>query len=120
MTVGNYYAADTLESGGKLWPGWTLVSANSAYYLRLETSGNLVLYTAAGAVVAATGTSGTPAFLHMEAAGNAVLAFNPSNPQVVWQTFTGGHPNFGAGLRVLGNGRVAIINRHGTQVWAYP
>lgn len=120
LTVGGFYAADTLQSGAKLWPGWTLVSANSAYYLRLETNGNVVLYTAAGAVVASTGTFGTPAYLEMEKNGRLALRFNPSDPQVVWYTSTGGHPNFGAGFRVLGTGSAAIINRHGSTVWAHP
>ena len=120
IVVGNYYAADTLETGGRLWPGWTLVSSGSTHYLRLETNGNLVLYTAAGVPVAASGTIGIPAYLEMEQGGNLVLRHNPSNPQVVWQTFTGSQPNINSGVRVLNTGKIAIIHPSGSVMWMYP
>jgi len=120
LNVGSYYAPDTLSSGST-WPaGWALVSANSAYYATLTASGNFTLFTAAGVPVASTGTSGAPSHLTMHTNGNFTVSLFPSNPQVAWQTGTGGVPNVGAGLRVLNNGKVAVIRRDGTTAWQYP
>ncbi|MEZ5292448.1 MAG: Ig-like domain-containing protein [Vicinamibacterales bacterium] len=118
ITVGTFYTPDTLEPGGKLWPGWSYAAANGAYYLQFQMDGNLVLYTAAGQPLAATGTLGPPAFVEMGLDGNLVVRLFPDNPQVAWQTFTQG--NFGSGMRVLGSGKVAIVRQDGSIVWQAP
>ncbi len=120
LIVGSYYATDTLSSGQNLPAGWSLVSSNSAYYATLTSSGSFNLYTAGGVLLGSTGTSGPPAFMTMQNNGNLTLSLFPSNPQVAWQTFTGSVNNFGAGLRVLSSGKIAVIRPDGVVLMQYP
>lgn len=121
ITVGNFFALDTLEPGAMLWPGWAIVSSNSQYYLKFQTDGNLVLYTAAHQPIVWTGTfSATPDKVLMEPSGNATLRLwsSPTNSYVAWQTGTAG--NAMSVLMVLNSGKVAVVRADGTYAWVYP
>jgi hypothetical protein len=61
-----------LEAGGVLYPGQTLSDCNGLYHLTLQYDGNLVESTWSGALVWATYTN-SAAFLVMQQSGNLVL-----------------------------------------------
>lgn len=118
MTVGNYFATDTLSSGQHLFPGYVLVAPNWGYYLRLNSDGTLVLYNASHAPIASTGTFGSPLFAYMETDGNFTLRHSPYN--VVFQTGTAAQANSHAGVRVLSSGQLAVVRLNGQIAWTYP
>ncbi len=118
ITVGGYYATNTLQTASQLFPGYVLVSANQGYYAQLGSDGRFNLYTSASALIASTWTYGLPLHLRMDEDGNAVLRHQPFN--AVWQTYTGSWNNREAALRVLDSGKVAIVRQNGTVIWQYP
>ena len=118
ITVGNYFATDTLQTKGQLPQGYVLVSPNQGYYLQLQADGRLNFYSVATGLIASTGTYGAPLHLRMDEDGNLVLRHQPFN--AVWQTLTGSWNNREAALRVLDTGKLALIKPNGATVWQFP
>jgi hypothetical protein len=118
VSVGGYFATDTLQTGEHLFPGYVLVAPNQAYYAQLGSDGRFNLYTATSALVASTWTYGPPLYVRMNEDGNAVVRHQPFVD--VFQTGTGSQTNAESGLRVLNSGSLAIVRRNGTIVGQYP
>jgi hypothetical protein len=79
-------ASDIVPGGTTLTAGTTISSQNGAAVLQMQTDGNLVLYTAAGAVWASA-TQGAGNRAVMQTDGNLVV-YN-SNGQPLWDSHTG-------------------------------
>lgn len=118
IVVGNYFATDTLQNGQHLFPGYVIVSSNQQYFTRLNTDGTFVLYNAAMAPIASTGTYGPPLYVRMNEDGNLVVRHQPFN--TVYQTNTAGYAAGEASMRVTDSGKVAIVSPSGNVVWQFP
>ena len=105
----------SVPSGGRLYEGQSAWSPSGAYFLTLQGDGNLVLYTAGGTPLWATGTVGTsPGRLEMQSDGNLVLYDSGGTP--VWATMTNYNP--GAYLNVQDDSNVVIYGAAGAPLWA--
>jgi hypothetical protein len=107
------WAADlALNQNTILLAGQILSSPNGAYYLTLQSDGNLVEYTATGTAVWSSGTSGQAVTeIVMQGDGNLVVR---DGAAAVWSTGTYGYS--GAYLSVGDDGTIAI-NWGGTTLW---
>jgi hypothetical protein len=106
---------DTLRSGGRLFPGESLVSGNRRYRLLYQDDGNLVLIDDVDRVALwASATLGTsPGRVLLREEGNLVLYDGGDVGQ--WSTGTVGHAN--ARLVVQDDGNLVIYNGSGQSVW---
>jgi hypothetical protein len=108
-------AREELGSGGTLWQGDSLWSANRQYRLAMQRDGNLVLYFHRRALWNA-GTAGHPgAHAIMQGDGNFVV-YAPRHGPALWDSHTNGHP--GATLAVQTDGNVVVYASDGQALWA--
>jgi hypothetical protein len=103
----------------ELRPGEQISSVGGGYALNIE-NGNLVLHTTPpGATLWDSGTAGRQVgFCRMEGYGNLVL-YSPDGKQIVWQSHTDGNAA-GSRLVVRQNGKVAIYQPNGVEIWSRP
>lgn len=107
------YVNTTLSSGGLLYPGQKIETADRGFKLILQTDGNLVLYSPTRALWA-TGTDGKQvAFLAMQGDGNLVLYDSSYRP--LWSSRTAGY----GPLRLVtqGDGNLVLYNRFNIPYW---
>jgi hypothetical protein len=103
-----------------LTPGQGVWSANGAYCLTLQTDGNLVLYTAGGQALWATGTNGQKVQAALMQTDGNLVVYAPNKPDgslhPLWASNTYG--NSGARLAVQNDGNLVIYTAQGTPIWA--
>lgn len=88
----NAFSQYVLQEGQQLASGQALYSGDNAYYVIMQTDGNLVIYRAGGGSTWASNTSGSGATRAvMQTDGNLVL-YNTRN-QPVWSSNTSGNPH---------------------------
>jgi hypothetical protein len=105
-----------MTGGHTMDDGQTLYSCDGAYWLAMQDDGNLVLYTAAGALVWYTATMNHDPLVaeaSMQDDGNFVLY--TAADAAVWSTGTS--PNPGAYLDVGNDGYVRIYAASGKVLW---
>jgi peptidoglycan/xylan/chitin deacetylase (PgdA/CDA1 family) len=103
-----------LASGEQLRSGWYLTSPGTACHLLMRRDGDLVLYSASGQTVWASGTRRHPgAYAEMETSGEVVIY--TSSGARLWATHTGG--NAGARLFVSSDASVFIETGTGKMPW---
>jgi hypothetical protein len=113
--LGYRYDTDNFD---ELRPGQQIWSANAQYYLTYESGGHLVLYSESpNAKCWESGTDRqTPGFCRMEGYGTLVI-YGQGGRQV-WASNSGGSE--GSRLLVRNDGRVAIYQPDGRQLWIVP
>jgi hypothetical protein len=119
--LGYRYDSDNdLQPFDELSPGQKIWSADAQFYLTYE-SGNLVLYRyTPHAKVWESGTAGRPVGVcRMEGYGNLAIYGPDRKPPPIWQSNTD-HNAAGSRLVVGVNGRVAIYQPDGRQLWSRP
>jgi len=106
--------ATNLGPSGELGPGASLRSPGGQFRLYMQLDGNLVMYTASGRPLWASGTDGHPgAFALMQTDGNFVVYSARDWP--LWATATDGHP--GSWLSVQADANVVVYDSKGT-LWS--
>ncbi|WP_432408293.1 hypothetical protein [Wukongibacter sp. M2B1] len=99
------HGENVLRPGEYLTPGQFLKSHNGQFILRMQTDGNLVLYSQGTIPIWSTGTSGSKVEkLIMQTDGNLVMYGDHAN--AIWHTRTQGNP--GAYLKASSDGTVQI------------
>lgn len=106
-------APDTLNSGERLLPGQSLLSANGGYRLVYQGDGNLVLYDSQGSAAWWTGATGGAGQAVMQSDGNFVVYDSAGVAQ--WVSGTSGNAN--ARLVLLNNGDIVIYRSDGQALW---
>lgn len=107
------YVNTTLSSGGLLYPGQRIETADRRFKLILQGDGNLVLYSPTKALWA-TGTDGRQvSFLAMQGDGNLVLYDKNFSP--LWSSRTADRGS----LRLImqSDGNLVLYNRFNTPFW---
>lgn len=105
---------DRLNANDKLKPGDKLESSNGLYQLIYQTDGNLVLYTANGRALWASGTNGRPAgYAAMQTDGNFAI-YGPDGG-FQWNT---GTTTFGSYIVLQADGNLVVYTPAGTAIWA--
>lgn len=100
-----------VEAENPLLPEQPVYSPNGVHELKLQSDGNLVLYSN-GSPVWASGTFGTPVDAKVQTDGNFVVYH--SGGQAVWDT---GTYSPGAFLAVRDNGVVVLYDTLGNVLW---
>jgi hypothetical protein len=111
------YVDTTLgSSGGSLYVGQQLQTADRRYRLTLQSDGNLVLYSSNNNhVLWSSGTYGQPsAYLSMQGDGNLVIY--DANGHALWNTKTWGHG--GTQLTIQQDGNLVIYDNNGHASWS--
>jgi hypothetical protein len=119
--LGYRYDTDQdMQPFDELSPGQQIFSANMQYYLTYETGGNLVLYhESPGFKLWESGTNGRPVGVcTIEGYGNLAI-YGPDYKRPIWQSDTDGHAG-GSRLVVRDDGKVAIYQPDGRQIWSRP
>lgn len=106
--------ANFLPSSDSLTGGETLYSPTGNYSLVMQTDGNLVEYTSAGAPVWSTSTGGAGNWLAMQGDGNLVVYSSSNVP--LWDSGTAGNP--GAVLAMQGDGNVVVYGNGNVPLWS--
>jgi tyrosinase len=120
--LGYRYDSDQdMQPFDELRPGEQIWSANAQYYLTYESSGNLVLYHyTPHAKEWESGTAGRPVGVcRMEGYGNLAIYGPGGKPPPIWQSNTD-HNAAGSRLVVRNDGKVAIYQPDGRQLWSRP
>jgi len=109
-------ATDTISNDEALLPGSSLSSNNGTFVLKMQSDGNLVLYTDAGVPLWASNTNGTSTgnYAVMQSDGNLVVYSSTHQP--LWASNTSGNP--GAKLVMQDDGNLVIYSATGTPLWA--
>jgi hypothetical protein len=106
-------AESSLPTGATLNPGGQLTSPGGAYFLAMQTDGNLVIYTAAMHALWSTGTYGHPgAFLVNQGDGNLVVYTSAWQP--LW--FSGHFTAAATTLNMQGDGNLVQYSPAGA-IW---
>lgn len=106
---------NSLQAGVGLRTGQRIVSTNGQYRFELQGDGNLVTYSAAGAVVWTANTQGKGGtVLYMQGDGNLVLYTAAGSP--VWASGTNGQSV--AYLILKDSGALALVSPSGATVWS--
>jgi hypothetical protein len=113
ITVGQASAV-ILVPGARLSAGQSITSPNGAYRLSMQADGNLVEYTAAAAVVWASGTNPSGSYVVMQGDGNLVV-YNGS-ASALWASNTSGNP--GAYLVLGDDGELVVDSASAEPLWA--
>ncbi|HEY8546962.1 MAG TPA: hypothetical protein VIL36_18010 [Acidimicrobiales bacterium] len=105
-----------LLPGQQLAPGQELVSEDGRFVLDMQRDGNLVLRGSDGGVLWETGTAALGSSLVVQVGGNVVVTAPSGAPQ--WSTGTGdaGHVT----LELRDDGRLVVVDQHGTERWSTP
>jgi hypothetical protein len=106
--------ATGLKVGQQLLPGQKIPSPNGAYFLTLETDGNLVLYTSGYQPVWSSGTSDSGATRAVMEKDGTLALQGPGNA-VVWQGATGGP---GGRLTIHDDGNLVVYSSMGIPAWS--
>jgi hypothetical protein len=118
------YRYDTdhdMQPFDELYPGQVISSLSGEYYLIYESGGNLVLYNhPLRRKEWESGTAGRPVGVcTMEGYGNLAIYGPGGKPPPIWQSNTD-HNAAGSRLVVRNDGKVAIYQPDGTQLWSRP
>jgi cytochrome c peroxidase len=105
---------DTLQTDQELRAGERLTSADGSHYLVMQGDGNLVLYSASGRALWATGTNGSGA-IRARFQGDGNLVLRNSSGSSVWSSRTNG--SGATRLKVVNEGNVVLLNAAGAVVW---
>ncbi len=108
-------SSNSVQIGQALKTGQRIASTNGAYHFDLQGDGNMVDYTATGAVVWTSNTIGKGGVnLTLQSDGNLVLYTSANAP--VWASGTTGK---GASYLILqGDGKLVLRNAAGAAVWS--
>ena len=105
-------AVGSLRAGQTLASGQDMVSPTGRYRLKMQSDGNLVVYSADGRAVWASMTFVVSAYLAMQTDGNLVI-YGPAG-QPVWNTYTYGQPVVRADVQDDGN---LVLYRNDGVAW---
>jgi tyrosinase len=112
--LGYRYDTDSdMQPFDELTPGQSIWSPNAQYNLTYESGGNLVLYLAPHTKVWESGTQ-TPGVCIMEGYGTLVM-YTQDRKRQVWSSNSSGSE--GSRLVVQNNGKLAIYQPDGRQLW---
>ena len=98
----------------RLLAGWDVWSPNGFYELRMETTGNLALYSDAGKLLWDAGTKNDGNYAVMQSDGNLVVYSSANKP--LWASNTAGNP--GATLDMQSDGNLVIYSSAGKALWS--